>query len=144
MKFWDTSALVPLCVNEPTSVEVESLLADDPLIVVWWGTRLECVSAFMRQVREGNLSATGKRQARQVLSSLAQSWIEILPSEAVRSAAERLLAVHPLRAADALQLAAALQWRLADATDYEFVAFDNRLREAADKERFVLFPLSLS
>lgn len=144
MKFWDTSAIVPLCVNEPTSVEVKALLADDPIVVVWWGTRLECVSAFMRQVREGNLSVAGERQARQVLHSLTQSWIEILPSEAVRSAAERLLAVHPLRAADALQLAAALQWRQRDATDYEFVAFDNRLREAADKERFLLFPLPRS
>jgi uncharacterized protein len=140
VRFWDTSAIVPLCVNEPTSAEVKVLLGNDPTLVVWWGTRLECLSAFMRQIREGNLSASGEGQARQVLSFLAQSWIEILPSVAVRSAAERLLAVHPLRAADALQLAAALQWRQRDAVDYEFVSFDNRLREAAYKERFLLCP----
>lgn len=143
MRFWDTSAIVPLCVNEPTSAEVKTLLSDDPTLVVWWGTQIECISAFMRQVREGNLSASGERQARQVLGSLIQSWIEMLPSEAVRSTAERLLVVHPLRAADALQLAAALQWRR-DAADYEFVSFDNRLREAAYKERFLLYPLTLS
>jgi predicted nucleic acid-binding protein len=130
-------------VNEPTSAEVKTLLSDDPTLVVWWGTQIECISAFMRQVREGNLSASGERQARQVLGSLIQSWIEMLPSEAVRSTAERLLVVHPLRAADALQLAAALQWRR-DAADYEFVSFDNRLREAAYKERFLLYPLTLS
>ena len=144
MRFWDTSAIVPLCVNEPTSAEVKTLLGNDPTLVVWWGTRIEGISAFMRQIREGNLSASGERQARQVLNSLAQAWIEILPSEAVRSTAERLLAVHPLRAADALQLAAALQWRQRDAADYEFVSFDNRLREAAYKERFLLCPLTLS
>lgn len=140
MKFWDTSAVVPLCVSEPTSTEVKSLLADDSILVVWWGTRTECVSAFMRQVREGNLSASGAHQARQVLGSLAQAWIEILPSETVRSSAERLLAVHTLRAADALQLAAALQWRQRDAADYSFICFDSRLREAAYKEGFLLLP----
>ena len=143
MKFWDTSAVVPLCVSEPISTEVKSLLAADSTLVVWWGTRTECVSAFMRQVREGNLSTPGERQARQVLGSLAQSWIEILPSETVRSSAERLLAVHTLRAADALQLAAALQWRPRDAADYGFICFDNRLRGAAYKEGFLLFPPEL-
>ena len=107
-------------------------------------TRIECVSAFMRQVREGNLSAAGAHQARQVLGSLAQAWIEILPSETVRSSAERLLAVHTLRAADALQLAAALQWRQQNAADYGFICFDSRLREAAYKEGFLLFPFELS
>ncbi len=144
MKFWDTSAIVPLCVQEPTSAEVRSLLVNDPACVVWWGTRVECLSALMRQMREGNLNASGERQARQVLDSLTQSWIEILPGEAVRNTAERMLAVHPLRAADALQLAAALQWRQRDAADYQFVSFDNRLRDAAYKERFVLCPLSIA
>ena len=35
---------------------------------------------------------------------------EVLPAEAVREQAARLLRLHPLRAADALQLAAALVW----------------------------------
>jgi predicted nucleic acid-binding protein len=143
VKFWDTSAVVPLCVSEPTSTTVKALLADDSIPLVWWGTRTECISAFMRQVREGNLNIPGERQARQVLGSLAQSWIEILPSESVRSSAERLLAVHTLRAADALQLAAALQWRQRDVADYGFICFDSRLREAAYKEGFLLFPPEL-
>jgi hypothetical protein len=47
----------------------------------------------------------------------------------------RLLRVHPLRAAGALQLAAALEWAGAP-PDGELVTFDERLREAAVREGF--------
>lgn len=93
MKFWDSSAIVILCVKEPSSDTVRSLLAEDRSLVIWWATRVECVSTFMRQVRAGALSAVRERQARQVLATLARSWIEIQPTEALRGTAERLLAV---------------------------------------------------
>ena len=110
MKFWDTSAVVPLCVQEPNSATVQEILVEDPSTVVWWGTRTECISALTRQVREGSLAPTDERAARHVLHTLMQTWTEMQPSEALRSMAERSLAVHPLRAADALQLAAAILW----------------------------------
>ncbi len=140
MKFWDTSAIVPLCVNEPRSATVKALLVGDSSMVIWWTTRTECISALMRRVREGGLRRAGERQARRVLGTLAKSWMEIQPSEALREAAERLLGVHPLRAADAFQLAAAFQscqWRT---TDMPLVSFDARMREAAYKEGFILLP----
>ncbi len=140
MKFWDTSAIVPLCVDEPSSALVKALLQEDPVLVVWWATRTECVSAFMRQIRERGLRAVGERQAREVLEILAKTWIEVQPSAMLRRTAERLLAVHPLRAADAMQLAAALQWCRRQPTDQGFVSFDNRLRDAAYKEGFRLSP----
>lgn len=140
MKFWDTSAIVPLCVDEPGSATVKAILAKDPSIVVWWATRTECVSALMRQVREGGLSATGERQAREVLEILAKTWVEIQPSETLRGTAERLLAVHSLRAADAFQLAAALQWCQRQTAARSLVSFDTRLREAGHKEGFALLP----
>lgn len=140
MKFWDTSAIVSLCVNEPGSSAVKSILVKDPSIVVWWATRTECVSALMRHAREGGVSGTGERQARQVLETLAETWIEVQPTETVRRAAERVLAVHPLRAADAFQLAAALQWCQRQTKDLVLVSFDTRLREAAYKEGFSLLP----
>jgi uncharacterized protein len=67
VKFWDTSAVVPLCINEPNSRAVRSILTSDSLMVVWWTTRTECVSAPMRQTREGSLRNEDERQARQVL-----------------------------------------------------------------------------
>jgi predicted nucleic acid-binding protein len=143
VKFWDTSALVPVCVDEPGSAKVKAVLTADPSLVVWWVTRTECISAFMRQVRDKNLGEEGERQARQVLDALSHAWIEVQPRTTVRRTAERLLAVHPLRAADAFQLAAALQWCQGQPADRGFVAFDGRLREAAYKEGFTLFPATL-
>ena len=143
VRFWDTSALVPLCVHEPGSATVKAMLVKDPSIVVWWATRTECISALMRQVREGGLSVGGERQAREVLGTLAHAWIEVQPSATLRGAAERLLAVHPLRAADAFQLAAALQWCHRQTADMCLVSFDVRLREAAYKEGFTLLPPEL-
>ena len=140
MRFWDTSAIVPLCVDEPSSTLVKAILQEDPLLVLWWAPRTECVSALMRQIRERSLRAVGERQAREVLEILAKTWIEVQPSAMLRRTAERLLAVHPLRAADAMQLAAALQWCRRQPTDQGFVSFDNRLRDAAYKEGFRLSP----
>ena len=108
MKFWDASAVVPLCVQQPLSDVVQEVLVQDSAMVVWWGTRTECISALVRQVREGTLSPADERAARRLLQALMQAWTEMQPSEALRSTAERLLAVHPLRTADALQLAAAI------------------------------------
>jgi uncharacterized protein len=140
VKFWDTSAVVPLCVIEPNSATVKSILTRDPSIVVWWATRTECVSGLMRQRREGSLRVEDERQARQVLGRLAEAWIEVQPSELLRGTAERLLAVHALRAADAFQLAAALHWCQRQTTNKELVSFDIRLREAGHKEGFTLLP----
>jgi uncharacterized protein len=140
VNFWDSSAIVPLCVNEPATPAVKSILAKDPYAVVWWATRTECLSALFRQTREGGVTAAGGRQARQVLETLAKSWTEIQPTDNLRGAAERLLAVHPLRAADACQLAAALQWCRGQTTGMSIVCFDERLRDAAYKEGFSLLP----
>lgn len=140
MIFWDSSAIVPLCVSEPATSKIKSILAKDPLTVVWWATRTECISALLRQTREGSLTSAGERQARELLEALASAWIEIQPTGNLRGTAERLLAVHPLRAADAFQLAAALQWCRGQTAGMSIVSFDDRLRNAAHKEGFNLLP----
>jgi len=140
VRFWDTSAIIPLCVNEPNSATVKAALNRDPSMVVWWATRTECASALARQAREGSLTAAGERQARQVLQTLIDSWIEIQPTDVVRESAERSLAIHALRAADALQLAAALQWCQRQTRDAVLVSLDGRLRDAAHREGFTVLP----
>jgi uncharacterized protein len=140
VKFWDTSSVVPLCVKERHSASVKILLLDDSSIAVWWATRTECVSAFTRLLREASLSSTDEKNAREVLETLAKSWVEIRPTEPVRRTAERLLAVHALRAADAFQLAAALHWCQTETREMSFISFDTRLREAAYKEGFTVLP----
>jgi len=69
-----------------------------------------------------------------------QSSAVVLPTEAVRSRAERLLGVHTLRAGDALQLAAALLAAEEDPADLPFVTLDERLADAARKEGFPVLP----
>lgn len=139
MKFWDTSALVPLLLEQEATAEVGGLLSEDSEIVAWWGTPVECVSAVARLRREERLSVDEEEQALDLLDTLRKSWLEILPSEEVRDRAVRLLRVHGLKAADSLQLAAALLW--AGSTDRSgFVTFDERLGLAARLEGFRVFP----
>lgn len=140
MKFWDTSAIVPLCVDESASAEMRALAETDGALIVWWGTRIELASAISRRRREGELGETDEQQARKILALLSSSWSEILPHEQLRVRAERLLATHPLRAADALQLAAALVWCGGSPAEHALVSLDDRLRLAAVREGFVVRP----
>lgn len=105
-------------------------------MLVWWGTSVECISALARLEREGVMSPRDVSMALARLRALAQAWHEVQPHERVRARAERLLRVHPLRAADALQLAAAIE--AAEGSPTGFVCLDRRLGEAASREDLVL------
>lgn len=137
MRFWDSSALVPVCVEEPSTPLARQLLEEDPGMVVWWGSTVECWSALARLRRDGQLSLPEEEEARAILDALARAWVEILPTDDVRTLAGRILRVHPLRAADAFQLAAALTWALPARAPAPIVTFDARLRDAARLEGLV-------
>ena len=140
MKFWDASAVIPLCVRESPSPLVRKMVQEDGAVVVWWTTPVECFSAFARRRRDNILTRAQEDQARQTVVRLAAEWTEVQPSHQVREAAGRVLLLHPLRAADALQLGAALVWADGRGTGHEFVCLDERLREAAQREGFQLLP----
>jgi len=108
--FWDSSALVPLLLRQPRSSEAHALIAGDNDMVARWGSAIECASAFARLERERVLDASSARAARTLLAELSASWFEVQPSPSLRDQATRLLRLHPLRAADAIQLAAAIEW----------------------------------
>ncbi len=141
MRFWDSSALVPTLVSEPTSEAMRSLMADDPAVTAWWTTDVECVSAIARRERDGDLEADAAADAHAALLVLSRTWTEIPPSERVRDAARRIVRVHDLRASDSLQLAAA---RIASDEQPEslpFVTLDKRLALAASREGFRVLPV---
>lgn len=140
MKFWDASAIIPLCLAEPWTPFLLQILAEDVLMIVWWGSLVECWSAFARLRREGLFDTRDEEQARAILARLATAWTEVLPSQAVRDHTARTLQQHPLRAADALQLAAALVWVQGQPIGQPFVCLDHRLRTAAQREGFLLVP----
>lgn len=136
MRFWDSSAIVPLLVSEPTRRQLLELLDSDPVLVVWWGTPIECASALARREREGALQVNEATDAFERLQALSTSWQEVSPSEPVRSVAQRLLRVHSLRAADALQLAACVIASEREPSSLEFVTLDERLEVCAQREGF--------
>lgn len=136
MRFWDTSALVPLLIAEPTSPAVQEDYARDPEILAWWATEVECVSALTRLERTGGLAALDVGEALERLDSLSLAWSEVQPGERVREIAVRLLRVHPLRSADALQLAAAIVAAEERPPTLQFVTLDDRLAAAAEREGF--------
>ena len=144
MRFWDASALTQLCFDEGRSSDVDQLVREDPRMTVWWATPVECASAIARRRREGALSASDEAAALEVLDRFSSVWFEIQAGQLVRSHAFRLLRVHPLRAADALQLAAALVWAGTPATGpmpvAEIVTLDDRLAEAARLEGLSVLP----
>lgn len=140
MRYWDSSALLPLIVQERATDVVKSLLHDDRDVLTWWASRVEAASALSRLGREGALTGAGLETAFSRLSSLAQTWDEVLPTDAVREQAVRVLRLHPLRAADALQLAAALVASEQRPSSLPLVTLDGRLRGAAVREGFAVHP----
>ena len=133
--FWDTSALVPLCVQQQPSPAVRQLLEQHE-IAVWWATPVEMRSAFERLLRMGELTIPEHAAAGVRLEKLRRGWRELQPSEALRSQAETLLISYPLRAADALQLAAAWTWCSGHAQTCLFISGDAQLLEAARQVGF--------
>jgi predicted nucleic acid-binding protein len=141
VKFWDTSAIVPLLVEQTATSRMQALAAADPLLIVWWGTAVECASALARLERETVLDGRTARGALGRLAKLTEVWQEIEAGDLVRETATRLLRVHPLRAADSLQLAAAFVAAEGRPSTLDFVTLDDRLALAAQREGFIVVEL---
>lgn len=141
MKFWDTSAIVPLLVAQRHSRSLQSILAEDPVMLVWWTTEVECVSALARLEWEG-ATTPPLSDAFGRLKLFAAIWQEIDPSDEVRETAARFLRVHPLRAADALQLAAAFVAAGRRPSSLDMMILDDRLAAAARKEGFSVIEIA--
>lgn len=138
MRFWDASALVPLLVEQAHSKRCRQLVRADPRLIVWTLTRTEIVSALWRVHRDGVLDREDVAHAERRLNVLARKWTEVDAVLPVREQAERLLRVHSLRAADALQLGAAVIAVAHRPRGQAFVCLDDRLSLAADAEGFAV------
>ena len=138
--FWDTSAIMPLCVDQKPTARSFQIAREFRKTMVWWATPVESHSALARLFREGELDGRGMANALRRLKVLRSVWQEILPVESVRTIAQTLLGQYPLRAADVLQLAAALVWCREHPQNRPFVCLDERLGETADLIGFSVIP----
>ena len=138
MRFWDSSAIVPLLVAESATERLQMLFSQDRELVVWWATETECVSAIARRERDSSMEPTAVARAFARLRALADSWDVVQPTQGVREAAARFLRVHPLRAGDALQIAAAFVLADGRPSTLELIVLDERLAGVANREGFVL------
>ena len=135
--FWDSSALVPLVVRQPVSVWAKTMSGRFN-ITVWWVATVEVDSAIARLRREVKLNRVEVDLAKRIVGALKEEWQEISPSDEVRDKASALLDRYALRAADSLQLAAALVWCRDRPKSRPFLCADGKLAESAEQVGFTV------
>jgi len=81
--FWDSSAIIPLCVDELRTKVIKNIVKKDDSMVAWWGSPVECFSAFARLRRDNFLSASEEDRVRQLIHMLSTSWTQIEPSHKI-------------------------------------------------------------
>ncbi len=135
--FWDSSALIPLCVTEPQTAKAR-LLYESYGIVAWWATQVEMMSGLTRLDRTGQIDHDRFLFGKRIAQEIARDWLSVGSTGSIAVVACSLLELHPLRAADAMQLAAALEWCEGKPQGNVFLTFDKRLREAAGLVGFTL------
>jgi predicted nucleic acid-binding protein len=139
MRYWDTSALIPLTIREPRSEEMRLLASADPLIVTSVYTIVEVASAHWRRRHTGELTMAAHETAERNFAELSETWIEVPVSQGVLDAAISVLSRHNLRAGDALQLGAA-HIASGQQPSLAFVTLDENLKAAARAEGFPVLP----
>jgi len=135
--FWDSSALIPLCVSQPMT-DTARWLEERYGIVAWWATQVEIISGLTRLERMGQITHERFLVGKQIAREIVQDWHSVGSTKSIALDACSLLELYPLRAADALQLAAALEWCEGNPKGQVFLTFDQRLAEAAAKAGFTL------
>lgn len=140
MRFWDSSAIVPLLLEQTGSEEAEGWLSEDKHPAIWTLTPTEVISALRRLVREGALDENAADLVEARLCEFYRACHVVIDVERVKALAARLLRLHSLRAADALQLGAALKWCEGRTEGKVLHTLDDRLALAAHREGFRVIP----
>ena len=140
MRFWDSSALVAIAVDEKATRSVRDLSREDPELMVWILSEVEITSALWRRRRANELTEIVRADAQRQMDLTLSNAVTVADVPAVVRRARRLLASHTLRAADAMQLAAALLACEDEPSRLPFVTIDDRLADAAAREGFTIAP----
>lgn len=138
MRFWDSSALIPLLIREQSSDAMRAILRSDRRIAASVITPIEIESALWRRRHHGEMDAEQHMSAEEMFAELTASWSEIADIISAQRIALDLLSRHPLRAADAIQLATAIVASNATVDSLPFVTLDHTLAAAARAEGFTV------
>ncbi len=138
MSFWDSSAIVPLCLYEERSPIVGKLWKQFSERIVCWETPVEIASAIAKAERENKIDGIRKHDAGRLLTAFEDAWVVVRPEDRIIQLARTFPSVHGLRALDSLQLAAALVWCREFPKNKDFVSADARLSKAAESEGFTV------
>jgi uncharacterized protein len=126
--FFDSSAFAKRYVEEPGSQAVDSLCQEATEVALSVLCVPEIISALIRRVRDGLLTNREYADAKQYLSEDIRDAIIVNLVPQVVSTCTKILEASPVRAADALHVACALEWK----TEL-FVSADKRQISAAKK-----------
>jgi hypothetical protein len=137
MRYFDASALVKRYVRERGTAKVRRLLTSD-VAVTSRLSAVEIASALARRAREGSFSATARDRAVAAFDTDLASMLVVELTAAIVARAQALVRRHALRAGDAIQLASCLYIKEALGEEPSFVAFDDRLANAARSENLVV------
>jgi predicted nucleic acid-binding protein len=140
LRYWDSSALIPLLLTEPRTPEILEIYRQDPAMAVWCLTPYEIWAAIARRRKEGRLRSPDIRTLRVRLSALARDWTVIRDPDAIGKTAYRILDVHGLGPAQAIQISAALAIVGGSADEIPFVTLDDRVAQAAIAEGLSIMP----
>ena len=138
MRFWDSSALIPLLIREQSSEAMRAILRSDRRIAASVITPIEIESALWRRRHHGEMDAEQHMFAEEMFAELTDSWSEIGDIISAQRIALDLLSRHTLRAADAIQLATAIVASNAAVGSLPFVTLDHDLAAAARAEGFTV------
>jgi predicted nucleic acid-binding protein len=140
MRFWDSSAIVPILVLEEETEYCIRAFQSDREVMVWTMSKVEVFSALCRRFREDFLKEDAFDSAKKRMNDFFDMAFEIASLSKVKERAMRLLQVHPLKAADAMQLASVLVATQEDPSKLPIISFDDRLNLAAKLEGFTVNP----
>jgi uncharacterized protein len=135
VRFWDSSALVPLLSDEEKTDVVQALFREDRNIVTAFITPVELISAICRKA---GVNRDLRRLAMQRYSVVQANWTLIDDYEQLMASARAIAAQQCLRTGDAIQLACALRAR--PDKSLPFVTLDGELIYAAREAGFTVLP----
>ena len=126
--FFDSSAFAKRYVEEAGSQAVDALCQEATEVALSVLCVPEIISALNRRAREGLLSGRDYTEAKQYLSEDIRDAVIVNLVPQVVSTCTKILEASPVRAADAVQIACALEWEAE-----LFVSADKRQISAAKK-----------